>query len=63
MTGTVDLGGSGWQVREALGLTWQWYVAAPLVRSAWSPGTPNPRCLRLPQHDRAVAGRTAVSLG
>ncbi len=30
MTTTVDLGGSEWQVREALGLTWHWYVAAPL---------------------------------
>jgi beta-mannosidase len=33
MTGTLDLGGPGWQAREALGLTWQWYVAAPLSRS------------------------------
>lgn len=31
MTTTVNLGGSEWQVREALGLTWQWYVAAPIA--------------------------------
>jgi beta-mannosidase len=25
----LDLAGSGWTVREALGMTWQWYVNAP----------------------------------
>ncbi|HEX4443653.1 MAG TPA: hypothetical protein VHZ81_08800 [Galbitalea sp.] len=66
----IDLTGDGWEIREALGLTWQWYVEATSVAALNSVHTAAGSANRSPGwipasvpgsiiHDLAVAGEIA----
>jgi beta-mannosidase len=65
--GTIDLTGDCWEIREALGLTWQWYVDAPRVATFNNVATAAGEAVRAPGwiaatvpgsviHDLAAAG-------